>query len=382
MRKNNNRKWRVGSLFSGCGGFDLGFKEAGFEIAWANDIDPNACETYRRNIGEIIEGNVDDINPNELGDIDVLVAGFPCQPFSNAGSRGGTKDVRGTLYQRTFEFIEAHDPEVVVYENVRGFLSFKGDDGNLIDEIVNTLESKYGYHCSYKLVNLSHFNVPQNRLRVFLVAMKNKKYLESVFPEIVIGKDLSIQNVLKGLTEKIANQCELLPLNPQAIKYGKMIPEGGSWKSLPYDALPDRWKKIRDNMRRYHFPNFFRRYHRSDVMGTVTAAFKPENAAVWHPIEGRVYSVREIARFQTFPDDFVFYGKSIKSKYQQIGNAVAPLFASQLASRISECLLKVDARELAYKYPSSCSLNVNKPIHLQLEALQTKIEAHSIESTL
>ncbi|MFH1883242.1 MAG: DNA cytosine methyltransferase [Planctomycetota bacterium] len=369
MKRKEGRTWRLGSMFSGCGGLDAGFEKAGFKVVWANDIDADACETYRKNIGEIIEGDINEVDPKNLEPIDVLAAGFPCQPFSNAGSRRGTRDIRGTLYKRTFDFIEAHEPEVVIYENVRGFLSFKGANGKLIDEIVEILEKEYGYHCVYKLLNFSHFGVPQNRLRVVLIAMKDPRYIDHVMPDITVDKDLSIQSTLSGLTDNIPNQTELLSLNPQAIHYGTMIPEGGSWKSLSYDVLPDRWKRIRDNMQKYHYPNFFRRYARTDVMGTITAAFKPENAAVWHPIESRVYSVREVARFQTFDDDFVFHGRSIKSKYQQIGNAVPPLFAQQLASRLSYCLEKADEKKLERRYPASCSLNVNKPIHRQLEAI-------------
>jgi DNA (cytosine-5)-methyltransferase 1 len=360
-----NKKWKLGSLFSGCGGFDLGFEDAGFKISWANDIDVDACETYRKNIGPIIESDIDLIDPKELEPVDVLVAGFPCQPFSNAGSRKGTADQRGNLFYKTFEFIKEHQPEIIIYENVRGFLSFNGENGKLIDELAQILNLRFGYHCEYRLVNFSHFGVPQNRLRVIFVAMKNSKYRDHIFPEIDVGKDLSIENTISDISDDLPNQIELLPLNPQALKYGKMIPEGGSWKSLHYDVLPDRWKKIRDNMQRYHYPNFFRRYSRSDVMGTVTAAFKPENAAVWHPTEDRVYSVREIARFQTFPDNFIFHGKSIKSKYQQIGNAVPPLFASRMAERILAYLKNTDTNHLDYKLPNFAALNVNKPLHLQ-----------------
>lgn len=373
MLRTESHKWSVGSMFSGCGGFDLGCKQAGVRVAWANDIDADACETYRNNIGGIFEGDVDILNPADLEAVDILAAGFPCQPFSNAGSRRGTGDKRGELYKKTFDFIKVLKPKIIVYENVRGFLSFKGKKGKLIDEIVETLENEHGYHCVYKLLNLSHFGVPQNRIRVIMVAMKEKRYLDHAFPEITIDKDLSIQKTFEGLTKENFNQSELLPLNPQALKYGKMIPEGGSWKSLPYEVLPDRWKKIRDNMQRYHYPNFFRRYSRNDVMGTVTAAFKPENASVWHPIEDRVYSVREIARLQTFPDDFIFYGKTIKSKYQQIGNAIPPYFAKQLAERLSACLSQADENELEKRLPSACSLNVNKPIHLQLESVNHQI---------
>ena len=213
------------------------------------------------------------------------------------------------------------------------------------------------------MVNFSHFGIPQNRIRVIVVAIKDKAYLPYVFPEVVMGKDLSIETTLKGLDETVPNQNELMKLNPQALHYGKMIPEGGSWKSIPYDLLPDRWKKIRDNMPKYHYPNFFRRYARTDVSGTITAAFKPENAAVWHPIEGRIFSVREIARIQTFPDDFTFEGKNVKSKYKQIGNAVPPLFAELLGKQLLSIFQNVNPGEIIRKHPESTEFNVNRQIN-------------------
>jgi len=361
---------RVGSLFSGCGGLDCGFAQAGYELAWANDLNPDACETYRQNLGEIIEGDVNDIDLNNLSPIDVLTAGFPCQPFSNAGSRRGTSDDRGTLYESTYKFIEHFQPKVVVYENVRGFLSAKGRSGKLIDEITQELFDCYGYYSKFRLVNFSHFGVPQNRLRVILVASKNADDLDLLYPEITIDKDLSISSTLRGLNNRTPNQREIMQLNPQALHYGSMIPEGGSWKDLDYELLPDRWKKIRDNMAKYHYPKFFRRHYRNDVMGTITAAFKPENAAVWHPTKDRIYTVREIARFQSFPDDFEFFGRSVKSKYQQIGNAVPPEFARQLAERIKIYVSDNAAEKLSRNLPISCDLNVNKPLHLQMAELE------------
>lgn len=376
MSPNKKSKPTLVSMFSGCGGMDLGFAQAGYKILWANDFDADACETYRKNIGEILEGDITQIEPPSFDNVDVLTAGFPCQPFSNAGSRKGTDDPRGKLYEQTFKFIEKLDPRVVVFENVRGLLSTKVDDKNLIDVIVETLENRFGYHVEYRLVNFSHFGVPQKRIRVILIAFKNVKYLDHVFPQIVEGKDLTLKATLTGLTNKIPNQTELMRLNPQALHYGAMIPEGGSWKSLDYDVLPERWKKIRDNMVKYHYPNFFRRYARNEIAGTITAAFKPENAGVWHPTKSRIFSVREIARIQSFPDDFVFYGKSIKSKYQQIGNAVAPLMAKNIAEQLKHYLDETDIVELKRDKTESTELNVNQPIHKQ-KVLQELIEAVS-----
>lgn len=356
---------KVVSMFSGCGGMDLGFSQAGYDIVWANDFDEDACETYRHNIGKIEHGDITSLDVPKVDDLDVLLAGFPCQPFSNAGSRKGTSDPRGQLYKQTFKFIEQLSPKVIVFENVRGILSTKVENGRLIDEIIETLTEKFGYYVSYRLLNLSHFGVPQKRIRFILVAVKNKHYIDHVFPEIVEGKDLTIEATLSGLTEDIPNQNELMKLNPQALHYGSMIPEGGSWKSLDYDVLPERWKKIRDDMVKYHYPNFFRRYARNEIQGTITAAFKPENAGVWHPTEDRIYSVREIARFQTFPDSFVFKGKSIKSKYQQIGNAVPPLMAKQLANQLKYCISNTKVSALIRSKIESTALNVNQPINNQ-----------------
>lgn len=360
---NHSSRPRVVSLFSGCGGMDLGFHQAGYEIVWANDVDPDACETYRCNIGEIIEGEIAEIGLPSLRDVDVLTAGFPCQPFSNAGSRKGVKDPRGRLYENTMEFISALRPKAVVFENVRGLLSTKVDDQRLIDVIQSRLQGM-GYHVSYRLINFSHFGVPQNRIRVIVIALLDGDLMPHAFPTITVGKDLTLKTTLDGLTQKTPNQLELMRLNPQALHYGAMIPPGGSWKSLPYDILPERWKKIRNDMPRYHYPNFFRRYAEHEISGTITAAFKPENAGVWHPTEPRIFSVREIARIQTFPDDFVFEGRTIRSKYQQIGNAVPPLMAFQIARQLRKVLAgeEIDRR---CGVPESHELNVNRPIEHQ-----------------
>lgn len=355
----------VVSMFSGCGGMDLGFIQAGYEVVWANDFDEDACSTYKHNIGHIVHGDVTTLDVPDIKDLDVLTAGFPCQPFSNAGSRKGTDDPRGQLYQQTFKFIERLNPKVVVFENVRGILSTQTENGKLLEEIIDTLSNQYGYHVSYRLMNFSHFGVPQNRIRVIVIAVKNKNYIDHLFPEVTHDFDLSIGATLAGITDELPNQTEMMRLNPQALHYGAMIPEGGSWKNLPYEVLPERWKKIRDNMPRYHYPNFFRRYARHEVQGTITAAFKPENAGVWHPVENRIYSVREVARFQTFPDDFIFQGRTVKSKYQQIGNAIPPFMAKQIAEQLKNYIQKTEVNTLKRSMVESTKLNVNQPMHKQ-----------------
>ena len=119
----------------------------------------------------------------------------------------------------------------------------------------------------------------------------------------------------------------------------KFIKEGGSWKDVPYNELAPRHKKIRDQMKKYRSPNFYRRFSRSEIMGTITATSSPENSGILHPLENRRYSVREIARFQSYPDNFKFLGNSIPNKYKMIGNSVPPLLAKSIAESIIEHLL-------------------------------------------
>jgi DNA (cytosine-5)-methyltransferase 1 len=326
---------RVVSFFSGCGGLDLGFQNAGFHLGFANDFFAGAAKSYLHNIGSIDPRSIYEISTTDVGPADVILAGFPCQPFSNAGSRRGVSDPRGTLFWETLRFVEALKPKVVVFENVRGLLSMKNPDGGLlIDAIVREVESR-GYRVSYKLLNAHDYGVPQNRYRVIVVGVLSTHFAEP-FDFEVIPRDNGgkLGEAIENLPNDDPND-EHWELSPQAKHLIEYIPAGGSWKSVPYDKLPTRLKRIRDNMSRYHSPNFYRRFALTEVMGTVTAAATPENSGILHPHEPRRYSVREVARFQTFPDTFIFQGNGISEKYKQIGNAVPP----ELARRLGEALM-------------------------------------------
>lgn len=325
------------SMFSGCGGIDLGFVQAGFRIVWANDIDPDACATYRHNLGEIVEGDVRTLEIPQVSDLDILTAGFPCQPFSNAGNRRGLKDSRGSLYEMCLEYVRQLRPKIVLLENVRGILTIQGRRGKLIEDICGAL-AEMGYQVHFKLVDAADYGVPQHRLRVFIMAVAEPVAPSGFrFPPPIRGVDLRLRTIL-DVPPSTPNQGDILRLNPQALYLGSLVPEGGSWKDIPYELLPERLKRIRRDMRRYRWPKFYRRFHRDEVAGTITAAFKPENAGVWHPTENRVLSAREIARIQSFPDDFVFVARSVKAIYQMIGNAVPPRLARAFAERCKEII--------------------------------------------
>lgn len=329
----------VGSFFSGCGGLDLGFKQAGFDIKWANDFDKDACEVYSKNLGEIIHGDITKLDENTLENVEVITGGFPCQPFSSAGNRLGIEDNRGNLFFETLRFIQKIRPKVVVFENVRGLLSTKNITGNLliddISSILSNIEDDFGYDVTWKLLLSSDYEVPQKRYRVFIVGVRKDLEIKFKFPPPVLNIDtskLTVSKIISGLDG--TSDQESWELSPQQKLLIPYIREGGSWKDVPYEVLPERFKKIRDNLKKYHSPNFYRRFSRNEINGTITASSQPENCGIIHPLENRRYTVREIARIQSFPDDFIFNLKRIQSSYKVIGNAVPPKMAYHLGLEI------------------------------------------------
>lgn len=330
------------SLFSGCGGMDYGFKKAGFDIVWANDFDSDAQAIYSLNIGEIDKRDILSVDESEIPDGDILTAGFPCQPFSNAGNRKGIHDSRGMLYKECLRIIEKKMPKVIVFENVKGLLSSKYIDGrNLSEVIIEDLSraNGIGYNVIHQLVNASDYGVPQNRQRVLFVGVRKDLGKNFIFPQKKGKENLTLRYVL-DVPQNAKNNVDWT-FSPQALDMVNYIPEGGSWKDVPYEHLAPRFQKIRDNMKKYHSPNFYRRFSRDEICGTITASAQPENCGIIHPTENRRYTVREVARIQTFPDEFEFITdtpKNITAMYKVIGNAVpvnlAYCFASEIMKQI------------------------------------------------
>jgi DNA (cytosine-5-)-methyltransferase len=328
------------SLFSGCGGLDLGFEKAGFEKVWANDFDADAQAVYSLNLGDIDGRDIRTVDEKEIPQGDILTAGFPCQPFSSAGSRKGVYDSRGMLYKECLRIIQDKMPKVIVFENVRGLLSTKYIDGrNLADVIVEDLSAmnEVGYNVVHKLLNASDYGVPQNRQRVFFVGVRKDLGVNFIFPPKQKKEHLTLRHIL-DIPNTVKNQVDW-GLSPQALEMIKYIPEGGSWKDVPYEKLAPRFQRIRDNMKKYRSPNFYRRFSRDEINGTITASAQPENCGIIHPTENRRYTIREVARIQSFPDDFLFIDdspKNIVAMYKVIGNAVPVSLAQSVALAIME----------------------------------------------
>ena len=187
--KPQTRKYRVISLFAGIGGIDLGFDYAGFDVIWANDFDKFAVQTYRKNVGEhIVHADITKI-VDEIPEHDVLIGGFPCQPFSTLGKLKGFEDEgRGNLFFTIRDILIKYDTKVVVLENVKNLVNHDG--GNTFKVIREELE-KAGYFVFYKVLNSVDFGVPQRRNRIFIVAF-NKKYFDEAQFEFPPKQKLTI----------------------------------------------------------------------------------------------------------------------------------------------------------------------------------------------
>ena len=177
MKKN---KLKVLSLFAGAGGMDLGFKNAGYEIIWANDFDPDSVKTYRRNLGDhIVLGDIEKIRTNHMpNNPDVVIGGFPCQGFSIANLSRRVDDSRNKLYKQMLRVIRAKKPKYFVAENVSGILTL--GKGAVIEKIIKDFKS-IGYKVDYKLLNAADYGVPQSRKRVIIIG--NRLDLENPYPK-------------------------------------------------------------------------------------------------------------------------------------------------------------------------------------------------------
>jgi DNA (cytosine-5)-methyltransferase 1 len=329
------------SLFSGAGGTDLGLHYAGFKTLFANDIEKSAVETFWHNLDPehnvAVHGDITQIKLPHLNGrkIDLLTAGFPCQPFSNAGDRMGTKDPRGKLYLSVVNAVKKYRPRVVLLENVRGITTSR-HNGKLVIEVIMQNLSDLGYKVSFKLVDASNYRVGQRRLRLLIVGTKSSSCF--VFPKAKPKHGLTIESILGKSTKGLPNSKDQLKLSPGTASMLELVPIGGSWKDVPYSKLTDRFKKIRNNMKKYHAPKFYRKFTKQDICGTMTAAFTPENSCVWNPCTNQLMTVRDCARIQSFPDWFEFKGSTLRSRHKQIGNAIPPRLAYEIGTAIEKHL--------------------------------------------
>ena len=393
-------KLKIASLFSGCGGLDLGFV-GGFSfcgrrfskqdtvITFANDFDKDAATCYNSNKLLANDGckcllkDIRSVNADDIPDFDILLAGFPCQPFSNAGNRKGVNDDngRGTLFEECERILKnkvdkGKRPKAFVFENVKGIMSSHMHDGTPVPEEIKKRMERLGYSVSSKLVCASDYGVPQMRYRFLIIGVSNEyspfdfgemdEVVKSLhIPSVKFGNQepLLLGSILRGVEKLPDNDVWEYSLTTQntvdligPCDHGKSLdsffsskfkmsdlPEsafiGRSWKDIPYEKLSPRFKRIYDNPKKYHSPKFFRRFAYGEINGTITASAQPENCGITHPIFNRRYSVREIARIQSFPDKYVFSSIPLQSRYKVIGNAVPPVLGWVIARALIKHLI-------------------------------------------
>jgi len=310
----------VVSLFSGAGGFDLGFVQAGHKILWANDVDKDCATTYRHNIGNhFVLGDIKDIDTDTIPECDIVIGGFPCQGFSLANRNRDISDERNKLYLEFVRVVKNKMPSYFVAENVRGLLSL--EKGEAIKMIVDDFK-KIGYEVDYRVFNAADFGVPQNRYRVIIIGVRKNIFTENFpFPNPTHSKKPDF------LHKKWISVGEAL----------KDIPEPDSKHGLK-NHIYSKYKVTNRNFTGH------RRTDPDKPSPTILAKKTGGNVATHHPRNHRRMSVRESAIVQSFPLDFEFFG-SMGSTYRQIGNAVAVLFAKKIGEEFKRLEKEVNLSE-------------------------------------
>ena len=325
-------------LFAGAGGLALGIEKAGFECIGLIDINHDACETLKKNrpTWNVIEGDITKIADEDLekkfnikkGELDFLSGGYPCQSFSYAGKRLGLEDVRGTMFYYYGIFLKKLKPKMFLAENVKGLLNHDG--GKTLQTMIDVFE-EIGYKIQYKILNAWDYGVAQKRERIAIIGIRNDLIGKAKFkfPAPHEYKPV-LRDVLKNVPfsdgEKYSNKKkEIMDL----------VPPGGCWLNLPDEVA-------REYMKSCYFMGggrrgIARRMSMDEPCLTLTCAPAMKQTERCHPTETRPFTIREYARIQSFPDDWLFVGKR-SSQYTQIGNAVPVLLAYEIANEIKNTL--------------------------------------------
>lgn len=334
---------KVVSLFSGGGGLDLGFKQAGFEIIWAIDIIQDAVNTYKKNVGnEIICGDIYKIDDKQIPHCDFIIGGPPCQSFSLAGNRH-CDDNRGRLVWRYIEIIKEVQPKGFLFENVTGLVSAKNNAGEKILPLLFKAFSDIGYTLSYKIVNAADYGVPQLRKRVIIVGMKG--FMRNFeFPEPTHNQDgtkgkkkyVSVREALGDLPIP-SKDCGISehdwPTMSELDKYiCHHVRPGGNYMDIPDEVNSVRIKRLK---RDGGHTTCYGRMDPDKPSYTINTYFnRPNVGCNIHYEQERLITLREAMRLQTFPDNYEFSCKSKQGKNLIVGNAVPPLLAKKLAEQI------------------------------------------------
>jgi DNA (cytosine-5)-methyltransferase 1 len=313
---------------AGCGGLSSGFISEGFCPVLLNEIDKTCCETLKKNHPNLNIScqNMKDIDCDKYKNIDVFMGGVPCQSFSQAGKRKGMEDDRGNLIVVFSEQVKRIRPKVFLIENVVGLTTH--DHGKTFQYILN-LFVQNEYKIYHKVLNANDYGVAQKRKRLFIVGIHDsiKKTFKFPIPH-------RYKPILKDILKDVPKSDGCL-YSEEKRKIMDLVPQGGCWVDLPQDL-----------QKKYMKNSFFsgggkrgiaRRLSMDEACLTLTTSPCQKQTERCHPTETRPFTIREYARIQSFPDDYIFCG-SKSNVYKQIGNAVPVLLGKAMAESIMDVL--------------------------------------------
>ncbi len=323
------KKLKVVSLFSGCGGLDLGiqggfslfagenkkdFEKNPFEIIWANDFYKPACDSYSHYFDHHIEyGDITKLDKSQIPQGDIVIGGFPCQDFSISGKQGGLSTERGNLYLQMREVIRIQKPIAFIAENVKNILSPMLVDENgtkAIDRIKADFE-ELGYDVQVNLVYAPDYGIPQRRWRVFIVGIDKKLGKTFKMPKSFHAE----MNAKQAIDDLWGKESDPTIFNHNQMSLAKFKPPHRSGNQGNYQVRANQPSQTIRSEHHMNIQAHYRTYKEDE----------PQNRDYW-----RRLTVRECARLQTFPDDFWFSG-SKSDAYRVVGNAVPPMLGWYIA---------------------------------------------------
>lgn len=322
-------------LFSGSGGFSLGFDNAGFENIFSVEYDPEICKTYKYNFPshKLFEVDITTLTEGQIlktingRKVDVIIGGPPCQGFSMASNIGRMfiDDPRNQLFKEFVRIVNIVKPTCFVMENVaRLYTRLKGSTRQ---EIIKSFE-EIGYNVEAQIVCASDYGVPQNRFRVLFIGVKNNLSIPVIFPKKKDGNKLTIKDAIEKYPPLTSGEKSDIPNHQamthsiQMLKKMSYVKDGGGREDIPESIRPQK-----GDIRKYI------RYDSSKPSICITGDMRK----VFHYSQNRALTVRELAAIQTYPDDFIFLGNSIKQQ-QMVGNSVPPVLAHSIAEAVKEML--------------------------------------------
>ena len=325
-------------LFAGAGGLALGLEKAGFDTLGFIEYDKAAAATLKQNRSKwnVINDDVANISCLDLetyfgvvkGELDLLSGGAPCQSFSYAGKRLGLEDARGTLFYHYAVFLQKLQPKMFLFENVRGLLTH--DKGKTYATITEIFEQE-GYTLHKAVLNAWEYGVPQKRERLITIGIRNDLATNIQF-------SFPIPHQYKPILRDILFDCpksEGTAYAEHKREIFEMVPAGGYWRDIPEEYAKAYMKSC------WHMSGgrtgILRRLSLDEPSLAVLTSPSQKQTDRCHPLEARPFTIRENARCQTFPDDWVFCG-SVGQQYKQVGNAVPVNLAYEIGMQIKECL--------------------------------------------